>query len=67
MEKLTIQLSNGANRCALVSTDLCLQNKDCFSCPQYRKMVDRLAAYEEHPSCRWRRYSGRSRLARGSV
>ena len=47
MEKLTIQLSNGANRCALVSTDLCLQNKDCFSCPQYRKMVDRLAAYED--------------------
>ena len=46
MERLTINLNPTTNRCTKVSTDLCYKYVNCFDCPQYKKMIDRLAAYE---------------------
>ena len=47
MERLTIRLNPDATRCMKVSTDLCYEHDNCFECPQHKKMVDRLAAYED--------------------
>lgn len=47
MERLTICVNRVDSRCAKVSSDLCREYNDCFYCPQYVKMVDRLAAYED--------------------
>lgn len=47
MERLTICVNRVDSRCAKVSSDLCHEYNDCFYCPQYVKMVDRLAAYED--------------------
>ena len=47
MERLTIHLSEGVTRCTKVSTDLCYSHDNCFDCEQHKKMVDRLAAYED--------------------
>lgn len=47
MERLTIRLNEVNCRCAKVSTDLCYEYNNCFDCHQYKKVVDRLAAYED--------------------
>ena len=47
MERLTIRLNEVARRCAKISTNLCCEYNDCFDCPQYKRMVSRLAAYED--------------------
>lgn len=47
MERLIIRLNPTANRCTKVSSDLCYEYNNCFDCPQYKEMVDRLAAYED--------------------
>ena len=47
MERLTIRLNPITNRCTKVSTALCYEHSNCFYCPHYKKMVDRLADYED--------------------
>lgn len=47
MERLTIKLNEVDRRCVKVSTDLCYEHDNCFDCPQYKRMVDRLTAYED--------------------
>ena len=47
MERLTIRLNEVDRRCAKISTNLCCEYNDCFNCPQYKRMVSRLAAYED--------------------
>lgn len=43
MERLT--MNNGI--CQMASTEFCLSQKDCYSCPHGRKCFKRLAAYED--------------------
>lgn len=42
MERLT--MNNGV--CQMASTEFCVSQKDCYSCPHGRKCFKRLAAYE---------------------
>lgn len=47
MERLTTNLNETTYRCAKISTGLCYGPGDCYTCPQYKQIIDRLAAYED--------------------